>query len=160
VKRLTENKNEDSSLPPGIALVVDAKERLLGIVTNGDLRRAFAAGVELDAEISKIMNKTPSVITAENTNNILPHLFEKIKAGEWPKNRLEKILIVDRNKKVLDLVSFYDLVHTSDVRFKHIGVVGLGYVGLTLALTTTAINKYRTLFGKGKRIFTKMGCRN
>ena len=32
-------------------------------------------------------------------------------------------------------MSFYDIWQKSDVRFKQIGVVGLGYVGLTLALT-------------------------
>ena len=135
IKRLTKGKEEDPSIPPGITLVVDKKEKLLGIVTNGDLRRAFASGIKLDDPISRVMNKKPSVIVADDSANILPTLFAKIKAGEWPKNRLEKILVVDNGNRVVDLVSFYDLVHTSDVRFKHIGVLGLGYVGLTLGLT-------------------------
>ena len=133
--RMAANKKNPGT-PPGIMLVVDTKQVLKGIVTNGDIRRAFAAGIGVDDSISRAMNKNPSVITSDGRpDHILPFVFQKIKAGEWPKDRLEKILVVDEKHRVLDLVSLYDLVHKSDVRFKHVGVVGLGYVGLTLALT-------------------------
>jgi dTDP-glucose pyrophosphorylase len=42
-----------------IALVVDAGRRLLGTVTDGDVRRAILRGVRLDAPASDIMNSTP-----------------------------------------------------------------------------------------------------
>ena len=135
LKKLTANKT-DRDLPPGIALVVDGGEKLLGIVTNGDIRRAFAAGVGVRDPVVKAMNRSPSVIEKPpNRTEVLSLVFDKIRAGEWPKDRLEKIIIVDDRRRVLDLASFYDLVRSSDVRFKHIGVVGLGYVGLTLGLT-------------------------
>ncbi len=40
---------------------------------------------------------------------------------------------------MIDLISFFDLWQASDVRFKQIGIVGLGYVGLTLGLTLADI---------------------
>lgn len=133
--RMAANK-KTPGIPPGIMLVVDKEKKLLGIATNGDLRRAFAAGVTTNDPIVRAMNKNPSAIVSDGRReNVLPLVFEKIKSGEWPKDRLEKILVVDGKQRVLDVMSFYDLVHKSDVRFKHIGVVGLGYVGLTLALT-------------------------
>lgn len=130
------NKKSHPALPPGIALVVDVNHRLLGIVTNGDIRRAFAAGTTIHQPISKVMNKRPSVIRHEGgEGSMLTVIFNQIKEGKWPKDRLEKIIMVDEKNRVLDMVSFYDLVQKSDIRFKHIGVVGLGYVGLTLGLT-------------------------
>lgn len=45
----------------GLALVVDGECRLLGIVTDGDLRKAILRGVSLDAGIEAAVNRTPIV---------------------------------------------------------------------------------------------------
>ncbi len=136
MNRMNSMRSDDASLPRGIALIVDDEKKLSGIVTDGDVRREFSKGTPASTPVSKIMTKKPGTITVDRwPSNILPILSDKIKAGVWPKERLEKIIIVDKKNRVLDVVSFYDLIHTSDVRYKHIGIVGLGYVGLTLALT-------------------------
>lgn len=41
----------------GIALVVDVNDRLLGTVTDGDLRRAILRGVTLDVKVNMVMNQ-------------------------------------------------------------------------------------------------------
>lgn len=41
----------------GIALVVDAKRRLLGTVTDGDIRRAMLADVALDSSVSVLLER-------------------------------------------------------------------------------------------------------
>ena len=134
--RMNAIRKVDPTMPRGIALIVDTKNRLTGIVTDGDVRRAFAKGVTVKDPISKVTNKKPDTIIAETyPSDILPVLFDKIKAGLWPRNRLDKIIVTNRAGQVLDLVTMYELLHKSDARFKHIGVLGLGYVGLTLALT-------------------------
>lgn len=45
----------------GIALVVDAQNRLLGTITDGDIRRAILNSVALTEQASTIMNKNPIV---------------------------------------------------------------------------------------------------
>ena len=136
LERISSLKSTSPHLPPGVVLVVGADHKLLGIVTNGDIRRAFAAGITVDQPISKAMNKNPSVIEQiDQGGDLLPLIFNKMKEGKWPKDRMERILVVDNKRRVVDMVSFYDLVRHSDARFKHIAVVGLGYVGLTLGLT-------------------------
>lgn len=136
LERLSSVKSKNPHLPPGVALVVSADYKLLGIVTNGDIRRAFGAGITVDQPISQAMNKNPSVIEqTQRGGDLLPLIFNKMKEGKWPKDRMERILVVDSKGCVVDLVSFYDLVQHSDIRFKHIAVIGLGYVGLTLGLT-------------------------
>ena len=44
-----------------ISLVVDEKGRLLGTVTDGDIRRAILKGVKFDVPVTKIMNENPTV---------------------------------------------------------------------------------------------------
>lgn len=49
----------------GIALVAE-KRKLLGIVTDGDIRRAILGGISIDEKVGKIMNKKP-IVAAEGT---------------------------------------------------------------------------------------------
>jgi UDP-2-acetamido-4-(D-alanylamino)-2,4,6-trideoxy-alpha-D-mannopyranose hydrolase len=50
-----------------LALVVDSKRQLLGVVTDGDIRRALIRHLSMAAEISGVMHKTP-LIAAPNTS--------------------------------------------------------------------------------------------
>lgn len=130
------NKSKDTGLLAGIILVIDKSRKLLGIATDGDIRRALAAGATLDTPIEKIMNRRPFLIEGpKNNSEIIRLVTEKIKKENWHKDRLGKVVVVDQKKRVVDLVSFHDLLQRGDIRSKQVSVVGLGYVGLTLALT-------------------------
>ena len=48
-----------------IALVVDDRERLLGTVTDGDIRRALLRGCGLETPVAEVMNTTPIVANEE-----------------------------------------------------------------------------------------------
>ena len=45
-----------------IVLVCDDAMSLLGVVTDGDIRRALLKGVGLDCDVHKIMNSSPTTI--------------------------------------------------------------------------------------------------
>lgn len=140
LKKLADNDSNATSLPAGMILVVEKNGRLAGIATDGDIRRSLSRGVTLQSPISKIMNRNPFAVESGKSNaEILAFISGQSHLENWHKNRLanrlNKIIIVDKEKRPVDLVSFYDLWHRSDVRLKQIGVLGLGYVGLTLALT-------------------------
>ena len=47
------------NLPSGIAIVVDDSNSLLGVITDGDIRRALIHGSNLDDQINSIMNTNP-----------------------------------------------------------------------------------------------------
>jgi dTDP-glucose pyrophosphorylase/CBS domain-containing protein len=53
---------DDSALQ--IALVVDAEQRLVGTVTDGDVRRALLRGIGLDTAVADIMNRQPAACPA------------------------------------------------------------------------------------------------
>lgn len=45
-----------------IALVVDDGQRLLGVVTDGDIRRGILRGVDLDGPVGAVMRRNPSTV--------------------------------------------------------------------------------------------------
>ncbi len=136
IAKMAALKPGKTPLPAGIVLVTTGNFELQGIATDGDLRRALASGATFETPIGAVMNRTPFLVEGPKTNvEILSLVVDKIKQEHWHKDRLDKIVVVDRKRRVLDVIGFYDLWQASDMRFKHIGIVGLGYVGLTLGLT-------------------------
>lgn len=51
--------NEDGGR---IGLVIDADQKLLGVITDGDIRRALLKNVDLDSPVSETMNSSPTVV--------------------------------------------------------------------------------------------------
>ncbi|MEK7554906.1 MAG: nucleotide sugar dehydrogenase, partial [Patescibacteria group bacterium] len=149
-------KPHKTNIPAGIILVVEER-KLLGIATDGDIRRALAGGTDLEASIGSIMNRNPFLVDGPKTNlEILSLVVDKIKHEHWHKDRLDKIVVVDKKRRVLDVIGFYDLWQASDMRFKHIGIVGLGYVGLTLALTLADLGFRVRGFDADSRVFESL----
>lgn len=65
LRRVIERINANAE---GVALVIDAGERLLGVITDGDVRRALLRGGELDRPISEVVaHKVTTPITAPET---------------------------------------------------------------------------------------------
>jgi nucleotide sugar dehydrogenase len=136
ISAMESNKPAKTGIPSGLALVVDNKGRLEGIVTDGDLRRALANGITLNDSVERVMNKKPLLITGrQGASAILSIISDRNRREHQDAAHFEKVILVDNNRQPIEVLSLYDLWKSSDVRFKRIGVVGLGYVGLTLALT-------------------------
>ena len=43
----------------GICLILDREKKLLGTITNGDIRRALIKQLSMDTPVSEVMNKDP-----------------------------------------------------------------------------------------------------
>jgi dTDP-glucose pyrophosphorylase len=85
-----------------IALVVDENRRLLGVVTDGDVRRAILNGVPLDNPVHLIMYRDFTTV-----NNLVSR--EEIIAL-MKKSDLKQMPIVDENGVVVDLKVIIDLI--------------------------------------------------
>lgn len=122
--------------PSGIAIVVDKEHHLLGVVTDGDIRRAILNNTSIDEKVEKIMKKNPVTVGSHlSALDMMHEITNEIKVRNTPGHKLEKVLVVHSDNKVHDIVSFFDLWKNTEVTAKNIHVVGLGYVGLTLALS-------------------------
>lgn len=59
-----------------IALIIDDSERLCGVVTDGDIRRALIRGLPLDHAVSEIMNTKPKVASVDDSKTKLIAIME------------------------------------------------------------------------------------
>ncbi|TSC59337.1 MAG: UDP-N-acetyl-D-mannosaminuronic acid dehydrogenase [Candidatus Peregrinibacteria bacterium Greene0416_62] len=121
--------------PTGIILVTQ-KGKFLGIATDGDIRNAILEGKDLQEPIESIMIKRPlTVLHAESADTILARFHDVLRERDLPESRFHHILTVDEVGNLVDIFSPFELWRRSEVKIKTVSVIGLGYVGLTLALT-------------------------
>lgn len=84
-----------------IALVVDIDQKLLGIVTDGDVRRGLLRHIPLNASVKEIMQKSP--VTAhwnENRDDLLRQMFL---------NGIDQLPLIDEFGKLVGLQTIQEL---------------------------------------------------
>lgn len=96
----TIQKIDDSSLQ--IALVIDEQERLVGTVTDGDVRRGILKGIPLHHSVVDIMNPEPFKLE-EGLDNLKVLVNMKRK-------HLRHIPIVNKENQIVDLKYYEDLL--------------------------------------------------
>lgn len=84
----------------GIALITSCENKLLGIVTDGDVRRAIIKNFDLDKEVNTIMNKDYTFLTKNYSNVLVENLFNV--------KPIKHIPILDENMEVIDLIVYND----------------------------------------------------
>jgi len=81
----------------GVVFVVDTDRSLLGVLTDGDIRRSLLAGANLETRVSEVMNPSPTVAPIGASPHLLLRLFD---------NRLKQIPVVDEDGSVVDLLLY------------------------------------------------------
>lgn len=124
------------NLPTGIALVLDDRNRLLGVATDGDFRRAWAKGVDVDSPIRTIMIQDPiTVPQGFSESEMIGTVMSKVReSGRIRDVKVDKVITVDSEGRVEDIVNFFELWSNLDPKNRTVCVVGLGFVGLTVAV--------------------------
>jgi len=85
-----------------IALVVDPQHRLLGTVTDGDVRRAILRRVDMASPITTIMNAGPTTVTPAHDAQQVRELLLT--------STLKHVPVVDSENRVLDLITVAELL--------------------------------------------------
>ncbi|WP_425956288.1 nucleotidyltransferase family protein [Xylanimonas sp. McL0601] len=109
-----------------IAVLVDDEQRLVGVVTDGDLRRALLKGVQLDDPAVDLATRTPTTVP-EGTNRA--HALDVMRA-----TRLEQIPVIDGERRVVGLHTLAEIVGSA-VR-DNVAVVMAGGRGVRLGELT------------------------
>lgn len=86
-----------------IALVVDGDRRLLGTVTDGDIRRGILRGIGLDQPASRVMNVQPLTARPEQGRDAVLRLMRD--------REIHQIPVVDAVGRVVGLETLDDLIH-------------------------------------------------
>lgn len=85
-----------------IALVVNETDKLIGTITDGDIRRGLLKGLELTNSIDTLISKKPTTATInESKEDILKKALLK---------KLHQIPIVDEDGRVIDIKEIEELV--------------------------------------------------
>jgi UDP-N-acetyl-D-mannosaminuronic acid dehydrogenase len=133
-------------LPSGIALVVDEGNKLKGIITEGDVRRAILSGDWIDTQVGSIMNTNPIVFNSSlSMNDIINEIPIQLRLRKRKSELvLSKIIIVNESKVPVRVYDYHEMLDLRLARHRHVVVLGLGYVGLTLALVMADSGFYVT----------------
>ena len=94
---------EMSSKGLGMTAVVDAEDRVLGIFTDGDLRRAFARRQDIwEQPMAELAHAKPATITAEALAAEALALMEN--------NRIGALLVTDGEARLIGALNMHDLL--------------------------------------------------
>ncbi len=85
-----------------IGLVVDKQNKLLGTVTDGDIRRALLNKLNMSEQVTKIMNSNPAFSSIKESSNKKIQLMQD--------RDILHIPLLDKNGSVIGLDSLHDLI--------------------------------------------------
>lgn len=125
-----------SGLPTGIVVLVDENQKVIGSITEGDIRRALLKGAKMDDDVANIAQKNP-ILFPEGISykEILDRLPKELAIrGRNSKKYLGKILMVNEDKKLTRVLDYHELWEQRVATHRHVVIIGLGYVGLTLTM--------------------------
>ncbi len=104
IKEITEKKQ-------GFTAVVDKKGKLIGIITDGDLRRGIQRDVDFHHQKAKeVMTLNPKTIEKEK---LVAEAVEKME-----KSSITSLVIVDEENKPIGIVHLHDLLGGTEFKFK------------------------------------------
>ena len=92
---------EISSKKLGATLVVEDK-KLVGIITDGDLRRAFEKGVNFDTRAREIMTENPKTIREDIFAEKAVEIMEKYKITVLP--------VINENGQITGIIHLHDIL--------------------------------------------------
>ncbi len=93
--------------PQGAALVLNDKNLLIGIVTEGDLRRSLAKNIDIDnSKVKEVMSQKPITIKVQSV------LSEVLTVMENRESQISVLPVIDNDLKCLGLIRIHDIYQT------------------------------------------------
>jgi nucleotide sugar dehydrogenase len=121
---------------PGLAVVLDEDDILLGIMTDGDIRRAYSRNIDFSQPVSEVMTRNPVTIPATILeNDVASEVIKCVQLdGRHQSEWVRHVLLVDERGRLVKIVDFLEALQNQRDSVKKVAIFGMGYVGLTLAV--------------------------
>ncbi len=122
---------------PGLAVILNKDNVILGVITDGDIRRAYASNVSFSNPVSEIMTKNPIIISSDiPKDKVAKEVIRMVQLnGMHNSESVHHVLLSDDNGRLIDIVNFLDTLQGQNGVVKKVAIFGMGYVGLTLAVS-------------------------
>jgi len=88
----------DKLASDAILFIVDENQKLIGSITDGDIRRGLIKGLGLEDEITKFIQSDPKFFRQGE--------FDLIQMQDWRIKNFKIIPVLDAENKVIDIVNF------------------------------------------------------
>jgi len=144
-------------------IVVDKNNKLLGTLTDGDLRRRFLLGADFKSKIEKVYNKKPTYVIKGK------YSLKEVRSLMYNR-KIEIVPIVDNKMKILDLINYRSKINSIkeniSILKKSIVFIMAGGKGTRLAPFTDVLPKPLLPLNKKTVIehiiekFTSVGVKN
>ena len=119
----------------GIAVIVDDDNRVIGVLTDGDVRRGLSQGLTVESSVDTIANFSPLMVDRTlNKASLRQAVIREARRRNSHYFKYGKIILVEPDGRFFDVIYLSDVL-TPQIEEKTIAVYGLGFVGLTLAAT-------------------------
>jgi len=87
----------------GITSIVDGKGKLVGVVTDGDLRRLVEKrGEVFSIPVAEVMNRTPKTVSSEELAAGAARLLEK--------HRITALIVADPRRRPIGIIHLHDIM--------------------------------------------------
>jgi len=130
------NKKLSSNYGSGFALVTNSKGVLTGVVEDSDLRKFLSKNSPLELQIKFVMRKDfISVPEGLTEDQVVNSIVEQMGQRGWYTSLPVKVIPITKNGKPVGIMDLKELESMISQKTDRNIVVGLGYVGLTLAVS-------------------------
>ena len=113
-----------------LLICINKNQFFLGVINDGDIRRAILNGAKINSSIKKFIEKDATTLNEQSS-------FED--ANKLLNNRILIIPVINSFNKVVGYYSLKQKIEFHSSTSKEILIVGMGYVGLTLAAILSSI---------------------
>lgn len=114
-----------------LAIIVDNQRCVIGVVTDGDVRRGLLAGVTLDDTVERIMNRNPKLVSVDASDEEIQALMRR--------EVIHQVPIVDGEGRIVALRTIDTFVAAD--RLKNMVVLMAGGLGKRLRPLTETVPK-------------------
>jgi dTDP-glucose pyrophosphorylase len=92
-----------------VLVVVDEENRIVGIITDGDVRRSLLDNIPFDEPIEKIMNRNPITLRSP---------YKEAEALElMKKNSIKHIPVINEKQEVVDIILWGDFLNNGKIKY-------------------------------------------
>ena len=134
-----------------LLICINESKKFVGVINDGDIRRAIIKGANLNEKIKKYVNLNASIVTEQ--------ISEK-EASKLITSRVMVLPVIDSFQNVIGYFSFKGREKNFSLISKEITVLGMGYVGLTLSAILSQVGFRVNGYDTNKKVIRNLKKKN